>query len=283
MQQLANIQALRSLTRQLRGEGKRIGFVPTMGNLHEGHLALVDEAHKHADEVLVSIFVNPMQFDRTDDLNNYPRTLDEDMVLLEARGVAGVFTPTPEMLYPQGLETMTRVEVPDLGERLEGGARPGHFTGVTTVVSKLFNLVQADVAVFGEKDFQQLAIIRKMVRDLDIPVEVLSLPTVRDADGLAKSSRNGYLNAEERAIAPRLHAVLRDVRSALEGGDKGFLALQKGAIEELEAAGFGPDYVEICNGDTLLPASVEDAHLVVLASAWLGKARLIDNLSLRLP
>ena len=282
MQQLPDIDSLRGFTRDLRQQGKRIGFVPTMGNLHEGHLSLVDEALSHADEVLVSIFVNPMQFDRADDLANYPRTLGEDMALLEARGVCGVFTPTPDLLYPQGLDTMTRVEVPDLGERLEGASRLGHFTGVTTVVSKLFNLVQADVAVFGEKDFQQLAIIRKMVRDLNIPIEVASLPTVRDADGLALSSRNGYLTAEERAIAPALNAVIRGVVARLESGGRDFDAMQQTALQELEEAGFGPDYVEICNGDNLLPASASDDYVVVLASAWLGKARLIDNMALRL-
>lgn len=281
MQQLSDIQSLRDVVAEIRRKGGTVGFVPTMGNLHEGHLSLVDEVANHCDHVIASVFVNPMQFDRADDLDAYPRTLEEDMALLEARGVYAVFTPTPEMLYPQGLDVMTKVEVPDLGDRLEGGSRPGHFTGVTTVVMKLFNLVQADVAVFGEKDFQQLAIIRKMAADLNIPVKVLSLATVRDPDGLAMSSRNGYLTKEERAIAPRLYAVLQELRDQLVAGEKEFLTKQNDAKQELEQVGFGPDYVEICSALTLLPATEKDTDLVILGSAWLGKARLIDNVTVK--
>lgn len=282
MKQFSDIQSLRDWTASLRENGETLGFVPTMGNLHEGHLSLVDEAAKHSDQVIVSIFVNPMQFDRADDLAAYPRTLDEDMALLEARGVAAVFTPTPEMLYPQGLDVMTRVEVPDLGDRLEGGSRPGHFTGVSTVVTKLFNLVQSDIAVFGEKDFQQLAIIRKMVNDLNMPVKVMSLATVREPDGLAMSSRNGYLTADERAVAPVLYQTLEQVREGLLAGRKDFSEMQAEAIASLKEAGFGPDYVEICSATTLLPALADDLDVVVLGSAWLGKARLIDNIPVSL-
>lgn len=282
MEQLADIKSLRAFTAGLRAAGKRIGFVPTMGNLHDGHLSLVDEAFRHSDEVLVSIFVNPMQFDRADDLANYPRTLEQDMTLLRELGVCGVFTPTPDLLYPEGLDAMSRVTVPGLADVLEGSSRPGHFTGVSTVVTKLFNLVQSDVAVFGEKDFQQLAIIRKMVRDLDMPVDVLSLPTVRDDDGLAMSSRNGYLTVDERAIAPHLYRILNETRDAIVAGDRDYQALEVSAAEAINDAGFKTDYVRICNGDTLVSAEPDDAYVVILASAWLGKARLIDNIAFRI-
>jgi len=199
-----NPAALREQTGQWHREGRAIAFVPTMGNLHQGHLTLVEEARRHGDKVVVSIFVNPLQFDKAEDLANYPRTLEQDCAALEAAGVDMVFTPTPEIMYPQGLASQTFVEVPGLSSLLEGALRPGHFRGVSTVVTKLFNLVQPDVACFGQKDYQQLALIRKMVADMAMPIEIVGVPTVRAEDGLALSSRNGYLTAAERALAPEL-------------------------------------------------------------------------------
>lgn len=193
---------LRAQIKEYKRQGKRVGFVPTMGNLHQGHLTLVERAKEHADIVVVSIFVNPMQFGNPDDLNNYPRTLEQDLAKLEAIGTALVFTPTPEVIYPKGLENQTFVEVPKLSNMLEGASRPGHFRGVATIVTKLFNLVQPDVACFGEKDFQQVAVIRQMVEDLAMDIEIVPVPTVREQDNLAMSSRNNRLTADERAIAP---------------------------------------------------------------------------------
>lgn len=201
MQTFAEISAVREHLKTFKREGRKIAFVPTMGNLHEGHLTLVRKAREYADIVVVSIFVNPMQFDRADDLNNYPRTLEEDLSKLTAEGVDVVFTPTPEIIYPEGLDKQTFVDVPGLSTILEGASRPGHFRGVTTIVNKLFNIVQPDVACFGEKDFQQLAVIRKMVDDLAMDIEIIGVPTVREMDGLAMSSRNGLLTLDERQRA----------------------------------------------------------------------------------
>ncbi len=214
-----NPAALREQIGQWRREGRAIAFVPTMGNLHQGHLTLVKEAHSHAEKVVVSIFVNPMQFDKAEDLANYPRTLEQDCAALEAAGVDMVFTPTPEIMYPQGLASQTFVEVPGLSTLLEGALRPGHFRGVSTVVTKLFNLVQPDVACFGQKDYQQLALIRKMVADMAMPIQIVGVPTVRAEDGLALSSRNGYLTAAERALAPELARTMNWIAEQIEAGD----------------------------------------------------------------
>ncbi len=261
----------------------RLGFVPTMGNLHQGHLALVEKAQASCERVVVSIFVNPMQFDRASDLQAYPRTLEQDLALLREKGVDAVFTPSPEVLYPHGLDTLTRVEVPGISSMLEGAARPGHFTGVSTVVCKLLNIVRPDVAVFGEKDFQQLLLIRKMVSDLDMPVEILALPTVRESDGLALSSRNGYLTPEERVIAPRLHTLLQSVAADLKAdtGDAHEAILRQG-MAELESQGFRPEYLELRRASDLQEAAADDKTLRLLVAAWLGKARLIDNIAVDL-
>lgn len=277
------IDALRAAIREFRQQGKRIAFVPTMGNLHHGHLTLVREAKQHADVVIVSIFVNPMQFDRAEDLVNYPRTLDEDCVLLAQEGVTAVFTPTPAIMYPQGLETQTFVEVPGISSLLEGAMRPGHFRGVSTVVTKLFNLVQPDVACFGQKDYQQLALIRKMVRDMAMPIDIIGVPTVRADDGLALSSRNGYLTAEERVIAPTLAKVMAWIGEQLPSRQNAIPALISEAAEQLNAAGFRTDAIDIVDADSLLPLSVQSTQAVVLMAAWLGnRARLIDNLVVNL-
>lgn len=275
------IAALREVRSAWHKAGETVAFVPTMGNLHAGHLALVERAKQLGSKVVVSIFVNPTQFDRKEDLAAYPRTLAEDCHQLQTAGVAMVFTPTPATMYPTG-GLATRVEVPGISELLEGAARPGHFTGVATVVCKLFNLVQPDVAVFGEKDFQQLMLIRQMVRDLNMNIRIEGLPTVRETDGLAMSSRNGYLTAAERQLAPALNRVLRKVVDALHKGRQDYASLQTEAMKSLESYGFRPDYVEIRRAVDLLPAQQGDTDLVVLGSAWLGKARLIDNLPLTL-
>ncbi|EOV0104284.1 TPA: pantoate--beta-alanine ligase [Vibrio vulnificus] len=277
MQTFAEISALREQIKTFKREGRRIAFVPTMGNLHEGHLTLVRKAREHADIVVVSIFVNPMQFDRADDLNNYPRTLEDDLNKLNGEAVELVFTPTPEMIYPEGLDKQTLVEVPGLSTMLEGASRPGHFRGVATVVTKLFNIVQPDVACFGEKDFQQLAIIRKMTTDLAMDIEIIGVPTVREMDGLAMSSRNGLLTIDERQRAPVLARTMRWISSAIRGGRDDFASIIEDASDQLRAAGLHPDEIFIRDARTLQAVNAESTQAVILMSAFLGKARLIDN------
>jgi pantoate--beta-alanine ligase len=276
-------QELRTAIGQWRNAGERIGFVPTMGNLHAGHLHLVDVAREYADRIVVSIFVNPTQFGKNEDIDSYPRTIDEDRRRLVENDVDLLFLPGVEDIYPDGPEKASRIEVPGLGDILEGEFRPGHFSGVATVVEKLFNLVQPHVAVFGEKDFQQLAVIHRMVQDLNIPVEIISVPTVRESDGLAMSSRNTYLTVDERREAPILYATLKKMQSDLEYGDTDFKKMEENAVKSLKNAGFTPDYVRICRVVDLLPATTKDRELVILAAARLGKARLIDNLLVTMP
>ena len=282
MERCTAVAELRARIAQWRKSGERIALVPTMGNLHAGHLALVAHAREQAERVVVSIFVNPLQFDRADDLKAYPRTLDADAAALQEAGAHLLFAPPESEVYPYG-PSVTRVAVAELSDTLEGASRPGHFAGVTTVVAKLFNMVQPDVAVFGEKDFQQLMLIRQMVADLDFPVKILGLPTVRAADGLALSSRNGYLTAEEREQAPALYRVLCKVADAVTAGDTRLDRLELQAGEALEAAGFRPDYVTVRRARDLEPPEPGDVELVVLAAAWLGRARLIDNIPFRRP
>ena len=272
-----NPAALREQIGQWRREGRAIAFVPTMGNLHQGHLTLVDEARSRGDKVVVSIFVNPLQFDKAEDLANYPRTLEQDCAALQAAGVDLVFTPTPELMYPQGLASQTFVEVPGLSSLLEGALRPGHFRGVSTVVTKLFNLVQPDVACFGQKDYQQLALIRKMVADMAMPVEIVGVPTVRAEDGLALSSRNGYLTAAERALAPELARTMNWIAEQIEAGNHHLPSLVAQASPRLDNAGFRTDAIDIVDADTLESSTAASKRLVILMAAYLGKARLIDN------
>ncbi|QCR37123.1 pantoate--beta-alanine ligase [Nissabacter sp. SGAir0207] len=274
---IETIPLLRREIRRWRQEGKRIALVPTMGNLHDGHMTLVDEARARADVVVVSIFVNPMQFDKADDLARYPRTLQEDCEKLTRRGVDLVFSPAPADIYPHGMATHTYVEVPVLSEMLEGASRPGHFRGVATVVSKLFNLVQPDIACFGEKDYQQLALIRKMVDDMGTDVEIVGVPTVRAKDGLALSSRNGYLTPEERKLAPALSRIMNQLAETLLQGERHVEDLLEGAAAELREAGLTPDELFIRDADSLQPLTVGSTRAVILMAAWLGKARLIDN------
>ncbi len=279
---IETLPLLRQQIRRLRMEGKRIALVPTMGNLHDGHMTLVDEAKTHADVVVVSIFVNPMQFDRADDLARYPRTLQEDCEKLKKRGADIVFAPTPDEVYPQGMTEQTFVEVPGLSSMLEGASRPGHFRGVSTVVSKLFNLVQPDVACFGEKDYQQLALIRKMVADMGYDIDIVGVPTVRAKDGLALSSRNGYLTAEQRKIAPALSKEMNALAAKLRAGNRQLEEMIAEAGQALDEAGFRTDEIQIRDADTLLALSPASKRAVILMAAWLGQARLIDNQTVEL-
>jgi pantoate--beta-alanine ligase len=282
MKRLQDISALHEQMQAWRAQGERIALVPTMGNLHEGHLCLVDEAKRHADRCVVSIFVNPTQFGPGEDLATYPRTPDEDCALLEARGVDAVFLPTVEMMYPQGEAISTSIVVPEeLANILCGASRPGHFNGVATVVTKLFNLVQPDVAVFGEKDYQQLLVIRRLVADLNIPVKIIGQTTVREDNGLAMSSRNRYLTVEQREQAAQLYASLRACCERLQSGEREIASIEAGAAAQLQAAGFEPDYVSIRRAADLGLPGTADTDLVILAAARLGKARLIDNLACR--
>lgn len=277
MQTFAQVAELRAQIKTLRQQGKRIAFVPTMGNLHDGHLTLVRRAQSVADVVVVSIFVNPMQFEKADDLANYPRTLDEDLAKLSAQGVNLVFTPTPEIMYPQGLDKQTFVEVPGLSYILEGESRPGHFRGVATIVTKLFNIVQPDVACFGQKDFQQLALIRQMVEDLCLDIEIIGVPTVRENDGLAMSSRNNRLTAEERQIAPQLAKVMNWIAEQLANGERDCKQLINTANQQLEQAGMKADEIFIRDERSLLAIGNNSESAVILMAAFLGAVRLIDN------
>jgi pantoate--beta-alanine ligase len=274
---IETLPLLRQHIRRLRQEGKRIALVPTMGNLHDGHMKLVDEAKLRADVVVVSIFVNPMQFDRQDDLVRYPRTLQEDCEKLNKRKVDFVFAPAPADIYPQGTEGQTYVDVPGISTMLEGASRPGHFRGVSTIVSKLFNLVQPDIACFGEKDYQQLQLIRKMVADMGYDIEIVGVPTVRAKDGLALSSRNGYLTADQRKIAPGMSKVMNAIADKLQAGERDIEELVALAEQQVNEAGFRADDIQIRDADTLLELTESSQRAVILMAAWLGQARLIDN------
>ncbi len=282
MNTVKTVLELRAAVARARGEGKRIAFVPTMGNLHEGHVALVEKAGQRADFVVASIFVNPLQFGPNEDLAKYPRTLVADQEKLVAAGCQLLFHPDVEEMYPHGQEGQTRVSVPGVSEGLCGGSRPGHFEGVATVVTKLFNMVQPDLAVFGEKDFQQLAVIRTLVRDLNMPIQIIGEPTVRAEDGLALSSRNGYLSAEQRAAAPALYRTLQQLASAIRDGNRDFAQLIEAGQASLVSAGFRPDYLEIREASSLRPAEANDTQLVILGAAFMGTTRLIDNLTFQL-
>ena len=267
--------------REWRKTAGRVAFVPTMGNLHEGHLALVREAKKRADNVVVSIFVNRLQFGQGEDFDKYPRTLGQDAAKLEGEGVAVVFAPDEKELYPN-VEQRYNVEPPNLQNELCGRFRPGHFRGVATVVTKLFNIVQPDAACFGKKDYQQLAIIKGFAEDLNFNVEIVPVDTGRASDGLALSSRNQYLNENERAEAPRLFRELNKIAEALHGGNLAYAELEQTAVRNLTAAGWTVDYVEIRHAEGLAVAHAGDKDLVVLAAARLGGTRLIDNVEVSL-
>lgn len=284
MRTLRDIPALRNALAEYRQRGQRIALAPTMGNLHAGHVSLIEQARQHADVVVSSLFVNPMQFGPGEDLDAYPRTLEADQQALEESGCDVLFAPLTETLYPHGTQQQTCVHVPVVSEGLCGGSRPGHFDGVSTVVSMLFHLIQPDVALFGEKDYQQLAVIRKMVADLHIPVEIIGVPIVRADDGLALSSRNGYLSPTERAKAPMLYQTLCEMRQSLEAGtcdhDYQQQVLHQGR-KALYDAGFEPDYLEL-RDRALGPVEPTTREAVLLAAARLGPTRLIDNLDVTL-
>lgn len=273
MQQLKSLSQLRAWREKTAG---RVALVPTMGNLHEGHLKLVDLARQHAQHVVVSIFVNPMQFGAGEDLDNYPRTFQADCEALLARGATAVFAPTVQDVYPRGIEHQTTIEVPGISDILCGASRPGHFRGVATIVAKLFNMAQPDVAVFGEKDFQQLQVIRLMTQDLSMPIEIVGMPTERAADGLALSSRNGYLTAQERTQAPALYQALQHAAQAITAQESAPEVMQR-AHQRIEQAGFNIDYLALCRRSDLRAATEHDQQLVLLVAAYLGKTRLIDN------
>ncbi|OZG70056.1 pantoate--beta-alanine ligase [Hahella sp. CCB-MM4] len=279
---------LRATIRQQKSQGKRIGFVPTMGNLHDGHIALVKQALSICDYVVTSIFVNPLQFGANEDLDKYPRTLEADKDRLVQAGNHALFLPKTDQIYPEGLDQHTKVVVPSLTQDHCGASRPGHFDGVTTVVSILFNMVQPDVAVFGQKDFQQLAVIRKMAQDLHMPVTVEGHPTVREEDGLAMSSRNGYLDASQRKVATFLYQTLQQTADKLQNSfsskpvNEDFAQLETDARAKLTEAGFRPDYYNIVASNTLRPATADDKEITILAAAYLGTTRLIDNISITL-
>lgn len=278
MNTVHTVAQLRAALARARQEGKRIGLVPTMGNLHEGHIALVEMALQRTDHVVVSIFVNPLQFGPNEDLDSYPRTLAEDQRRLLDAGAHTVFAPSVNEIYPEGMQGHTLVSVPVVSDGLCGASRPGHFDGVATVVTKLLNMVQPDVAVFGEKDFQQLAVIRKMALDLCLPVQIMGAPIVRAADGLALSSRNGYLDENERRVAPQLYQTLQQLAGQLLAGRRDFDTLLEEARQQLQRAGFRPDYLELRDTTTLQPADEHSRDITILAAAFLGRTRLIDNL-----
>lgn len=282
MNTVKTVLELRAAVARARGEGKRIAFVPTMGNLHEGHSALVEKAGQRADFVVASIFVNPLQFGPNEDLAKYPRTLVADQEKLVAAGCHLLFHPDVDEMYPHGQNGQTRVSVSGVSEGLCGASRPGHFEGVATVVTKLFNMVQPDLAVFGEKDFQQLAVIRTLVRDLNMPIQIIGEPTVRAEDGLALSSRNGYLSSEQRAAAPALYRTLQVLADSIREGNRDFAQLLERGQASLVGAGFRPDYLEIREAISLRPALANDQQLVILGAAFMGTTRLIDNLAFEL-
>lgn len=271
------LEALRMRVNAWKREGLRVGFVPTMGNLHAGHFSLIELARRHVDKIVASVFVNPTQFGPNEDFGRYPRTPDADADGLQAAGCDALWLPSVEAIYPYGADNAVQMHVPGITNTLDGAARPGHFDGVATVVARLFNQVQADVAVFGRKDYQQLAVIRYLVRDLAFPIEILAADTLRDADGLAMSSRNQYLTDHQRSIAPMIHRVLQDMRAAWQAG-KPRSDIEASADQALRSAGFVPDYVVIRRPDFTEPADGEHGALVALVAARLGTTRLIDNL-----
>lgn len=282
METLSSVEEVRRHARAWRCAAESIVLVPTMGNLHEGHLRLVEVAQETGARVVVSIFINAMQFGQNEDFATYPRMIEEDIQKLSGYRVDLVFHPEPQAVYPRPLTETTRVVVPELSDVLCGAVRPGHFTGVTTVVSILFHIVQPDKAVFGEKDYQQLLLVRRMVADLHMPVEIIAVPTVRAEDGLALSSRNNYLSAQERPLAARLYDSLCKARDMICQGNDDYRAIERASRERLKAGGFRVDYFAIRRGEDLSEPAPGERDVVILAAAWLGKARLIDNIRVSL-
>lgn len=281
METVSSLHGLRSVIERWKGSGYAIALVPTMGNLHDGHISLLNHARENADRTVVSIFVNPIQFGQGEDYERYPSTLADDKNKLEKYGLDLLFTPDLDQLYPDGTDIDTRINVPGLSNMLCGETRPNHFSGVATVVAKLLGNVQPDVAFFGEKDYQQLLVIKRMASDLCLPVEIVGLPIVRDPDGLAMSSRNAYLSQDERRRAPEIYRTLKSAAEGLRQGDKSMDEIETAALARLEKAGLRPEYVSIRRTDDLQPPTPEDTRLSILVAAWLGRARLIDNLKVQ--
>lgn len=282
MKTIYDTHSLRQLVQRWRNNQEKVAFVPTMGNLHEGHLSLLAEARELADRTVVSIFVNPIQFGKGEDYENYPSTLKQDAQKLTDKGADVLFAPNLQQLYPGGVAEDTRVTVPSLSDILCGKFRPGHFSGVATVVTKLFFSVLPDIALFGEKDYQQLLVIKRMVSDLCMPVEVIGQPIVRESDGLAMSSRNSYLNVDERRKAPAIYREINAIADRLREGDKAFPELEEQAVSKLKNEGFKPEYVSIRRLEDLEKPGADEQRFSVLAAAWLGSARLIDNVKVDL-
>jgi pantoate--beta-alanine ligase len=277
------IADLRQALKRVKDDGLSIGLVPTMGNLHKGHLSLVHLAQEQCDFILATIFVNPTQFGPNEDFQNYPRSVEDDIAALKLINCDAVFVPDVEEIYPQGPELETQVTIPDLSKLLCGASRPGHFDGVCTIVTKLFNICQADKAYFGEKDYQQLTIIRKLVHDLNIPIEIIGVPTSRDTSGLALSSRNRYLSPEQLEQATVLYKTLQNtIDSIKQDKSSNYSKLENAALEYIASTGLKPDYFSICDAHSLLPAKADDKDLVILTAAYLGDTRLIDNISIKL-
>lgn len=282
MQVFHTVNGLREILRKHRNSGQKIGFVPTMGNLHDGHLALIKQAKQTNDIVVCSIFVNALQFGLNEDWDKYPRTYDSDCEKLDQEGCDYLFYPEDGEMYPNGLDTQSRVICPTMTDVLCGASRPGHFEGVTTVVSKLFNIVQPDEAIFGIKDYQQLAVIKRMTEDLCLPVKIISAPIHREADGLAMSSRNSYINEDERPKVKVLKQVLELIAEQIKAGNLEFTQLEMEAKKRIESEGFKADYVTISNSKTLEPAAVDDREITILGAMYTASARLIDNISINL-
>lgn len=278
MEEVSTVEALREQLADWRLAGDHIALVPTMGSLHEGHLSLVEIAREHAERVVVSVFVNPTQFAQGEDFGEYPQTLERDKRRLKKVKADLLFVPDVETIYPFGIDNATSVTVPALTEELCGAFRPGHFDGVTTVISRLFSIVHPDVAVFGQKDYQQQLVIRRMAEDLSLPIQIVCGETQREEDGLAMSSRNQYLTDDERAIAPELHELIDDIGRGLASGQRNYDELESAAFQKLKALGFKPEYVSIRRAENLDVPDRDCDELVILVSAHLGKARLIDNL-----
>ena len=282
MDQANSVTELRQYVQHWKDHKQSIAFVPTMGNLHAGHLSLITKGQSLCDRSICSIFVNPMQFGPNEDFNHYPRTLDADIQLLESTGCDLVYMPTASELYPQGLEKISQVIVTDLTDTFEGAHRPGHFTGVATIVAKLFNIVKPDISVFGKKDFQQYCVIRKMTRDLNLDVEIIGQETTRETSGLAISSRNRYLSEHQKTQAALIYQTLQDSAASIKAGETNFENLEQQATGRLNSAEFDTDYFSICNADTLQSATSEDKKLVILVAVRLGQTRLIDNIEIDL-
>ncbi len=282
MDQATSVTELRQYVQHWKDHGQSIAFIPTMGNLHAGHMSLIDKGQALCDRSICSIFVNPMQFGPNEDWDHYPRTLEADLEKLEAAGCDLVYLPTASELYPEGLDKISQVQVTDLTDDFEGKHRPGHFTGVATVVLKLFNIVKPDVSVFGKKDYQQYRVICKMVEDFNLDVRIVGHETTREASGLASSSRNQYLDAAQLETAAGIYRQLQATAAEIEQGARDYRALEKNAAANLDGAGFKTDYFAICNAETLRPAGADDRDLVILVTAAMGPTRLLDNIEVSL-